>query len=312
MANIIFDLKNVQELVKSGEMSVNSVFPWKQYDEISVIQFAIINSDDEFIDFLLANNISLSKTTKSLGMALDVAIKKQKLDVVKKLVTSGAEINPTPHLCKTLFPLHLAIDYGNYDITEFLVMSGAEVNAKVHKATFNSACYNFSALNLAISKMDIRVIKLLLDNNAIIDQASDEVHSSLHLAARLNRVDIIQILEEFGVKFEVIKDQEYTLEFDAAIRHDNMDIVNFFFKNCDNFLDISDSYGDTVAHLAVQFSCINILRYLLDCGTNINIINYDNSSLLDIAMEININHTLRNQIEDQSLEIIKVIEDHII
>ncbi|KAH0560896.1 hypothetical protein KQX54_009844 [Cotesia glomerata] len=157
---------------------------------------------------------------------------KQKLDIVKKLVTSGAEINLTRHHYPIIMlPLHLAIYCGNYDITEFLVMSGANVNAEVHIATFNNTSCKFSALNLAISKMDIRIVKLLLKNNAIINEGSKEVYSSLHLAARTNRVDILLILEKYGAKFKVIKNQEYISEFKAAMRQYNVDILNLFSRN---------------------------------------------------------------------------------
>lgn len=189
-------------------------------------------------------------------------------------------------------------------------MSGTNVNAEVHTAMFNNACYNFSALNLVISKMDIRM--LLLKNNAIIDEGSEEVYFTLHLAARINRFEIRKILEKYGAKFNVIKDQEYTLEFDAALRHDNVNILNFFSKSYNNFLDISDFHGDTVAHLAVQFGCINTLRYLLGCAINVNVINNKNSSLLNIAMKINIDLILRNLIVNESLEMITLFEDHII
>ncbi|KAG8040886.1 hypothetical protein G9C98_001874 [Cotesia typhae] len=226
---------------------------------------------------------------------------------------NGAEINLHRRNCpETLLPLHLAVDCGNYDIAKFLVMSGAHVNGEVHAATFINAHYNFSALNLAISKKDIRLVKLLLDNKAIIDGGSREVYSSLHLAARTNRVDILQILEQYGAKFEVIKDQEYTSEFIAALRQDNVDILHVFTRNCDNILDISDFHGDTVAHLEVQLCCVNIMSYLLNCGTNINVINDKNSSLLDMAMKVNIDPTLNNFIVDETLDMIKLIEAHII
>ncbi|KAH0554815.1 hypothetical protein KQX54_012806 [Cotesia glomerata] len=286
MASNDINLKKIQKLVKSGEMSVNAVFACEKYSE-----YAIINSDEKLIDLLLKKKVNLNHTTKFLLTALHAAIKEQKLDVVKKLITSRAEINLTrPHY--PLFPpLHLAIYCRNYDITEFLVMSGANVNADISPTTFNN-------------------------NNAIIHEGSDEVYSSIHLAATTNDsisgVEILQILEKYGAKFEVIKDQEYTLEFKAVMRYDNVDILKLFSKNYDNFLGISDLHGDTVAHLAVRFSYINILQYLLNFGTNINVINDRNSSLLDIAMKINIDLTLKNLIVDDSLAIIKLIENHIL
>ncbi|KAH0557769.1 hypothetical protein KQX54_011607 [Cotesia glomerata] len=75
----------IEKLVKSGDLNINSVFPCDQYREISVLQFAIMNS------------------------ALHVAIKEKNLEVVKKLVYSGADVNVRPSHYERLPPLHRAI-----------------------------------------------------------------------------------------------------------------------------------------------------------------------------------------------------------
>lgn len=245
-----------------------------------------------------------------MGTALHVAIKEKNLEVVKKLVSFGADINVMPTHYERLPPLHRAIDCGNYEITEFLVMSGANVSTSAYKETSITGCYNWSPLNVAISKKDIQMIELLLKNNARIDQGSYGVQSSLHLAASTSSIDILQILEKFGTKFIIIKDGEFTKEFEEVMRKNDIDIFECFIKKCDNYLKISDSYGDTVTRLAVVLGSKNILSYLLDCGVNINVVNNDNSSLLDIAMEMNIHLTdltFNRQRQDPSSEMIELI-----
>lgn len=64
MASNKFDLKKIQELIKSGEISVNSVFVCEQHGEMSVLQFAIMNSDEKLIDLLFKNNVNLKTPLK--------------------------------------------------------------------------------------------------------------------------------------------------------------------------------------------------------------------------------------------------------
>lgn len=136
------DLKMIKKLVKSGYLSINSVFSWNQYQEISVLQFAIMNSDHELIDFLLKNNIELDISTAFLGSALQEGIKDKNLNVVKKLVSSGADISVMPSHYERLPPLHWAIECGNFEITEFLVISGANVSASAYREILVMVCYN--------------------------------------------------------------------------------------------------------------------------------------------------------------------------
>ncbi|KAH0557824.1 hypothetical protein KQX54_012048 [Cotesia glomerata] len=309
------DLKMIEKLVKSGDLNINSVLPCDQYREISVLQFAIMNSGEELIDFLLNKNVELNISTVFLGTALHVAIKEKNLEVVKKLVFSGADVNVRPSHYERLPPLHRAIQCGDYEITKFLVMSGANVSVSAYKEASIAGCYHWSPLNIAISKKDIRVIQLLLKNNATIDQGSYGVKSSLHLAASTSSIEILQILENFGAKFNIIKDGEYTEEFEEAMRQDNIDIFKLFVKKCPNFLEISDLCGETVARQAIILGSKNILNYLLDCGVDINVVNNDDSSLLDIAMEMNIHLadlTFNQERQDPSSAMIKTIQDHII
>lgn len=77
-------------------------------------------------------------------------------------------------------------------------------------------------------------------------------------------------------------------------------------------MDISNLHGDAITNEVIVLSAKNCVRYLLDCGINVNVIDKNNSSLLDSAIEINILQSLNHETEDQFLEIIKILEDHII
>ncbi|KAH0552145.1 hypothetical protein KQX54_006197 [Cotesia glomerata] len=307
------DLEMIKKSVKSGDLSVNSIFSWGQYNKVTLLQFAIFNSDDELIDLLLENHVDLNISTLFLGTALHVAINQKKLDVVKKLVSSGADINIMPSCDVILPPLHESIRNNTNDIAEFLVKSGADVNLVPYKCKIQVGFCSWSPLNLAIILMNIPMIELLLKHHAIIDEGSNQLRSSLQLAVLdISDIKILRILEKFGAKIEIIKDGEYTLEFNEVVKQDEVEIFKLFVKKYPNFLDISNLHGVTIAYQVVVLGGKNILRYLLDCGISVNVVDKNNSSLLDVAMEINILQTLNHERANQSLEIIKIIEGHII
>ncbi|XP_044594058.1 putative ankyrin repeat protein RF_0381 [Cotesia glomerata] len=308
-------LTEILKSMESGELNVNSIFSWEQYKEISVLQFAILNSCDELIDFLLENYVDLNISTKFLGTALHLAIKIKKLDIVKKLVSSGADINIMSSLDENLPPLHRAIESGAYEIVEFLVNSGADINLVAYNTlTLGFYSWQISSLNLAIFLTNIPVIELLLKHNAIIDQGSNQIPSTLHLALLgFKNLEILQILDKFGAKFEIIKDGEFTVEFRAAIEQDSVEIFKLFAKKCDNFWDIYNLRHETIAYHVIVFGSKNILRYLLDSGVNVDVVDRNDFSLLDVAVEMYFLKTHNYGIEDDmSLEIIKIIENHII
>ncbi|XP_044586109.1 putative ankyrin repeat protein RF_0381 [Cotesia glomerata] len=304
------DVKLIQNLLKSGDFNINSIFSWDRYRQISVLQFAILNSCNELIDFLLKNHVELNISTNFLGTALHVAIKQKNLDVVKKLVvSSGADINIMPSHIGIVPPLHRAIQSGTYDITEFLVKSGADVNLIAYKATLTFGLCNGSPLNLAILLINVPMVELLLKHNAIIDQGSNELRSSLQLAviSMFETLKILKILEKFGAKFEIIKDGEYTMEFNETVEQDNLEIFKLFVKKYDNFLDISDLHGSNITIHVFTLGGKNILQYLLDYGTNVNVVDKNNLSMFH-----KLDDDMYHELDDETLEIIKVIKDHIV
>ncbi|XP_044592935.1 putative ankyrin repeat protein RF_0381 [Cotesia glomerata] len=312
MAVNSFGLKDVEGLVKFGKLGVNSVFSWKNSQDISVLQFALMNWPEGFIDFILREiNFDLNLNTALLNAALYVAIKEKKVDIVKMLVSSGADVNRTSGYRYRVLPLHQAIECRNYDIIEFLVTSGANVNANVSKVKVAMYCYNSSALTSAIFKHDTRLIELLLNNNATIDHGSAELLSTVRLAVSTKKVEILQLLKKFGAKFDVFKDGKLSVEFEAVLQQDKVNIFKFFVENCD-FLDLADAHGNTLAHLAAKFHRCKILRYLLNCEMDIYVVNNDNSGLLDVVTNQNIQSMTHWPVVYSDLETLTILERHII
>ncbi|XP_074106829.1 notch-regulated ankyrin repeat-containing protein B-like [Cotesia typhae] len=131
--------------------------------KLPILHYAIEASDEKFIDVLLENKVDLDLNIPSLGTALHLAVVKQDLDLVKKLVNSGADVNAV-------------------------------------RKDIMSSYYKWSTLHLAIFSGNARIVEFLLKNNATIEQGSEEIYSSLRLAIRANNIEILQLLETFGAE----------------------------------------------------------------------------------------------------------------
>ncbi|GEM_PF-1933054 len=86
-----------------------------------------------------------------------IAIRDKKADLVKKMLTCGAEVN-----LKTTegwYPLHTAAYYGPADMIDLLVSKGADINAR---GDFDG----WTPLHMATQQRDPAVVKALLKDGA--------------------------------------------------------------------------------------------------------------------------------------------------
>ena len=92
---------------------------------------AVANGDESCCCALLENGADVNTRDKCGRTALEVAVSRGSLDVVKCLIKYDAVVNPDNTDCSSL-PLHAAIENKdfNYDITEFLLKHGAEVSLR--------------------------------------------------------------------------------------------------------------------------------------------------------------------------------------
>jgi ankyrin repeat protein len=86
-----------------------------------------------FGNFAFASNVNdsvIEKTTSYSSTPLCRAISKGEIDVVRKFVEYGADVNETSN---GLTPLMIAATYNKVEIIEYLLSKGAKINAKNEK-----------------------------------------------------------------------------------------------------------------------------------------------------------------------------------
>ncbi|XP_074106828.1 nuclear factor NF-kappa-B p105 subunit-like [Cotesia typhae] len=240
--------------------------------KLPILHYAIEAADEKFIDVLLENKVDLDLNIPSLGTALHLAVVKQDLDLMKKLINSGADVNAV-------------------------------------KKDIMSSYYKWSTLHLAIFSGNARIVEFLLKNNATIEQGSEEIYSSLRLAIRANNIEILQLLETFGAEVSVIKDGRYTTEFNLAVEEDNLQVIKFFLRKCTNINGLVDFLRKNLLHKAVKNYSDKVLKYLLNSGMDFNLVDKENCTPLNLAIKlIEENPYLSGHYR----KIVNLIENHVI
>ena len=96
------------------------------------------------------------------------------LEAATLLITSGANVDLVDSANFT--PLASAVDGSKYELIEYLLKSGADVNAKIRD-------HNTTALHRAMLTCDRKVLKILIDNKANINEVNGRNMAPIHTAA---------------------------------------------------------------------------------------------------------------------------------
>lgn len=108
-------------------------------------------------------------------------------DVVRFLLSKGADINIQSQNGYNVYPLHTAVGSGFENIAKMLVEAGAEVNVFQSSRT--------SPLHLASQNGNIELIILLLEHGASVEIKNDMGQTASDLAAEKGYSDIADILK---------------------------------------------------------------------------------------------------------------------
>lgn len=153
--------------------------------------------------------------------ALGNAVKQGDLEIVKKLITEGADIdNGKSDEYYVYDVLCVAIDEGKYDIAKYLLSIGSNPNR----------IYNENGLNplvLSIMNKNIEMVKLLLEYKADINGSGDlggeYEFVPLKIAIDYEDRSIVQLLLESGADTSILDSyykselQKYTYESKGGV-----------------------------------------------------------------------------------------------
>ncbi|KAH9134739.1 hypothetical protein LEN26_006715 [Aphanomyces euteiches] len=223
----------------------NGVFP---------LHAASRNGHLQVLEYLLAKGASVDKRDKGGKTALHWAASNGHLDVVKALLALDAKIDLESWDGKSKTPLYEASENGHVEVVKELLDHRANVNKKAWDGS--------TAIFGALWKGDLRIVELLLDQDASVNIYDQHGVTPLHVASTSKKgsVDIVRKLVAKIVD---------AWRFSPALR-----LILGATRCCKELksrgasIDMANNDGNTPLHLASRRGHLKIVEYLLNSGAN--------------------------------------------
>ncbi|CAG2105105.1 unnamed protein product, partial [Medioppia subpectinata] len=254
------------------------------------LMFACAGGHEEVVKLLLKSGANVEDHNENGHTPLMEAASAGHVNVATILVEHGASINTHSNEYKES-ALTLACYKGHLEMVRFLLEAGADQEHKTDEM--------HTALMEASMDGHVEVARLLLDSGAQVNMPADSFESPLTLAACGGHVELAMLLLERGANIEEVNDEGYTPLMEAA-REGHEEMVALLLSQgadinaqteetqetaltlacCGGFLDVADflikagadieAGANTPLMEAAQEGHLDLVRHLINCGSNVN------------------------------------------
>ncbi|CAG9773085.1 unnamed protein product [Ceutorhynchus assimilis] len=269
------------------------------------LMYACAGGHTDVVKFLLENGANVEDHNENGHTPLMEAASAGHVGLAKILLMHGAGINTHSNEFKES-ALTLACYKGHLDMVRFLLEAGADQEHKTDEM--------HTALMEASMDGHVEVARLLLDSGAQVNMPTDSFESPLTLAACGGHVDLAMLLIERGANIEEVNDEGYTPLMEAA-REGHEEMVHLLLGQganinaqtdetqetaltlacCGGFTEVADILlkggadielgASTPLMEASQEGHLELVRFLLEYGANVNAITQTNDTALTYACE---------------------------
>jgi ankyrin repeat protein len=232
--------------------------------------FATQSGDAKSAASLLAAGADANYVVPGASGALLIAITAKKPAVARLLIEKGALVTAKDPTGNT--PLHLAAESGDLDIVKMLIAKGADVNAATNPKQG--------------------------DRMGILQRPPTGQQTSLMVAARANRPDIMRALVEAGANPKLHATDGSTLLM-AAASSGHIESVQYSFELDPDIKAMTDR-KETVLHAAMigtrrfatEAEVTKMVEYLADKGAELDSMDINNRTPIALAKVIPIESTI--------------------
>ncbi|XP_067618406.1 uncharacterized protein [Eurosta solidaginis] len=255
--------KEIVEILVANGANVNV-----KSNNLTPLFAAIKCNHKEIIEVLIANGASVNVEG---GQPLFLAVLAGYRDIVEILLRNKANVNTKGPENTTL--LHLAAKRGHKEIVNDLITKGANVDAM----SINGA----TPLYLAAQEGHGEIAETLIANRANVNIVNVE-GAPLHIAAGRGHDNVVEVLLSNGAKINV-KDNKSRTSLELAVSHGHLHVVKMLLQY--KKVDMNGKYNNdwTILHIASQESNLEMVKFLVDAGSNINAKNASGSKPIHIA-----------------------------
>jgi len=152
------------------------------------------------------------------------------------------------------------------------------------RKNFKCRCLRLCSLTSATEKLDVEMVKLLLDNGYDIESKTEKSvgATSLIIASRVGHIGLVKMLLDYGADLEA-KNYHGSTALHYASKRGHDEIVEILLGNGANVNSVNN-YGNTPLHYALRTSqnC-DVVDLLLKNEANIDIKNINGATFLGLG-----------------------------
>lgn len=141
------------------------------------------------------------------------------------------------------------------------------------------------------SSQELDIIADLDTEDRINSCTADGIYP-IHVAMRVNNLELVKVLVKFNVEFDVKTKDKGETPFHLAAHNQTCESVKYIFDNVphlDAILNEANVEGNTVLHLAVKERNLKLVHMLLKFNVNYELVNQENKDAIGLAREMGLN-----------------------
>ncbi|XP_062593371.1 ankyrin-2-like [Saccostrea cucullata] len=240
----------------------------------NVLHDAALGGNVDLIIFLVEKGLDIKSTGNDGSTVLHQCCNNGKMNMCKYLVNTYPDLLHVTYK-DGLNALHGATWSGNVDLIIFLVEKGLDI-----KSTRNDGS---SVLHLCCLKRNINMCKYLVNTYSdLLYVTNNNGESALHKAAWSGYVDLVIFLVEKGLDIKCTRNDGSTV-LHLCCLNSKTDICKYLVNTYPDLLNVTDNNGQNALHDAAWSGNVEILKFLLDKGSDINIARKDGKTVLHLC-----------------------------
>jgi ankyrin repeat protein len=253
-------------------------------DGNSFLHLAVRAGNADIVKFLISKGADVNIKDIYGQTPIQIAPHIGNAEVVIQLVSKGAEINIKNSIGRT--PLHDTVYHNQFQIVKYLVSQGAEINTKDIRSK--------TPLHDGVINNNVEISKYLITKGADVNVKDGDGKTSLHYAVINENLPLIKTLVSTGADVN-IRNKFNRIPLHYAADEGYLEIVKYLIL-IGSEIDAKAAFylqmgsvelilGCTSLHLAARNGHLEVTKYLVSQGANVNLKNNEDKDALDLAKE---------------------------